>query len=292
MGKMSKGFFWALAGAVAYGIQPSFTKLLLNMGLNSTSILFYRFIFLSVVMGSYLVLSKKIVYPNIKQVRDLIVFGIIGYGGTTFLLAESYHFMPMGQATMIYFTYPAWVVLMMVLIFKEKISVFKLGALGLAFLGILFLIEFDLTLNFIGTILALASGLAFGIYLVSVDKSHFQSLDGTQLIFYLGIINSAFFGVQGGLTQSLERLPMEAIVYVVGTGGLTIIALLFLTKAIRLIGPMDTSIISIFEPVVTLIAGVIVFSESLTLNLVIGSIIMIGSILVIIWENKGLEKIK
>ncbi len=282
----------ALLGAIAYGIQPTFTKLLLNLGINSTTLIFYRFVFVALIMGFYLLARKKLVRPSIKQIRDLIFFGILGYGGTIFLLTESYNYLPMGQATMIYFTYPVCVALMMVIFYKEKISFLKILALGLALLGLFFLGNFKVVFNFKGIFMALGLGLAFATYLVSVNKSTYKSMEAEVLIFYLALVNIVFFGIKGAVSSSLAWLPKVGFLYIIATVTLTIMALLMITSAIRKIGAVNTSIICVFEPVITLMCGIIIFREVVNWSIFFGSLLMIVSVFFVTWEGFAREKKK
>ncbi|WP_050740348.1 DMT family transporter [Acetobacterium bakii] len=280
----------AMLGASAYGVLPTCTKMLLNLGMNSTSLIFYRFIFVALVMGIYLVVAQKLVRPSLRQLRDLCIFGIVGYGGTIYLLTESYRYLPMGQATMIYFTYPVFVTMVMVSVYKEKLSSYKIIALASALLGLVFLGNLNVSFNFTGIILAIGSGMAFGLYLLGLDKSSYKSMDAEVLIFYLALVNIAFFGTQGIISGSLMWLPKEGLLFIFGAVVLTIISIMMITGAIRNIGPVNTSIICVFEPVVTLICGIVIFKETINLSILVGSILMIISLFLVAWEGIALKK--
>ena len=119
---MFKGIVISVIGAAAYGFISLFTKNLVNLSVTSDTILVSRFLIIFLVIGLYLAARKKLVKPTKKQIRDLLIYGVIGYGGAIFLLAESYIFMPMSQATMIHFSYPLFVAFFMVVFYKEKIK--------------------------------------------------------------------------------------------------------------------------------------------------------------------------
>lgn len=284
---MLKGIILAVIGATSYGFQPVFTKLLINMGVTSNTLLVYRFIFILIIMGIYLISTKKLVKPTKRQVIDLILFGAIGYGGAIYLLAEAYLYMPMGQATMIHFTYPLFVTFFMVVFYKEKMSWVKGLALGMTCMSIFLLMEFKFSLNTYGVTIALLSGAAFGVYMVSVSQSSIKALDPCNLMFYLSLVVILVFGTQGFITGDLVLLylPLEAYGSMLGIALLSIVGIGFMTYSIRVIGPTYAAMISIFEPVVTLICGILFFNEAVTLYSGLGSILMIAVILLIAFEG-------
>lgn len=284
---MFKGIVIAVIGATAYGFISLFTKNLVNLSVSSDTILVSRFLIIFLVIGLYLAASKKLVKPTKKQIRDLLIYGVIGYGGAIFLLAESYIFMPMSQATMIHFSYPLFVALFMVVFYKEKMTWVKASALALTCLGIAFLMEFNFTVNLVGLLIALLSGAAFGLYMVSVSESSIRDLDPFNLLFYLALVVVLVFGTWGMIKGELHLVGLGSAVYasMLGVAALSIIGIGFSTVAIRTIGPTYAAMICVLEPVVALLCGVVIFRESLTAYSFLGSLMMFTVILLIAFEG-------
>lgn len=284
---MFKGIVIAVIGATAYGFISLFTKNLVNLSVSSDTILVSRFLIIFLVIGLYLAASKKLVKPTKKQIRDLLIYGVIGYGGAIFLLAESYIFMPMSQATMIHFSYPLFVALFMVVFYKEKMTWVKASALALTCLGIAFLMEFNFTVNLVGLLIALLSGAAFGLYMVSVSESSIRDLDPFNLLFYLALVVVLVFGTWGMIKGELHLVGLGSAVYMsmLGVAALSIIGIGFSTVAIRTIGPTYAAMICVLEPVVALLCGVVIFSEPLTACGFLGSLMMFAVILLITFEG-------
>ena len=232
---MSTGIIAAVAAALAAGLIPVLTKALMLDGLDATTILFYRYAVVFIGLGLTFILKKEKIRVTSRQALELFVFSIFGYGGSTFLLAQSFNYMPMGLATMLYFSYPLFVVVIMGLVFKEKPNQTKMIALAIAITGILFLMNFDFNLVNLGSVLALGSGLAYGMYLVSLQKSSLKKLENRVIIFYLGGISAAFFGIQGWLFsgQSNFLVSVKGIVFTLALGGITIFVLQMVTFAIK-----------------------------------------------------------
>ena len=66
----------------------------------------------------------------------------------------------------------------------------------------------------------------------------------------------------------------------------TLVSLLTLAMATRIIGPTRTSVLGVFEPVTAIAVGTIFFGESLTLNIIIGVIITLVAVTFMVMTGK------
>lgn len=281
------GVLAASSAAFTAGLVPVLTKLLMEDGLPPAAILFYRYLMVFILLGCLFFIRKPNLRLTLNQAISLILYSIIGYGGSTFLLAQSFDFMPIGQATMLYFSYPLFVVIIMTCLFKEKLDNYKLLALTLAVSGILFLINFKFDLTNPGALLGLSSGLAYGIYLVALQKSSLRYLDSLIVIFYLGGISSIFFGLQNLVfSRGEQALNLSHLLLLLMLAGITIFVLFMVTYAIKTIGSAETSLIIAFEAVVTLILGIILFKESFNAFTIIGAILMFSASVIISYSSR------
>jgi len=281
---MSPGILAAIAAALAAGTIPVLTKALMLDGLSATTILFYRYLFVFIFLGMAFIVKKIDILLNKRQLIELIIFSVFGYGGATFLLAQSFNYMPMGLATMLYFSYPFFVLIIMVVAFKEKPSIPKTVALVIAISGIICLMNFNFKLLNVGSILAFGAGLTYGIYLVSLQKSSLQQLENPVIIFYLGGISVLIFGFQDCMiagSLGFTVIPFKAILFNVALGGITIFVLQMVTFAIKKIGPTRTALIIAFEAVVTLVLGIILFKEPWNGNTILGAVLMLISVILV-----------
>ena len=66
----------------------------------------------------------------------------------------------------------------------------------------------------------------------------------------------------------------------------TVVAFWALFTGMEITGPSVASLVSTLEPVVTVISSVIILSEALTVNLIIGGLLVVGSLVVTMLPNK------
>ncbi|CAK7071053.1 MAG: hypothetical protein EUB_00806 [Eubacterium sp.] len=284
---MSLGIIASIAAAFSCGGILVLTKWMMNTGMTSVEVLFYRFLFVFIITGIWFIIKKQNCRITLRQLVTLVLLTVAGYGGSTFLLATSFNFLPMGLATMLYFTYPLFVLVIMTILFKEKLTRVKAVSLSLAILGIFCLMNFSLELFNLGSMLAIGSGLAYAIYLVGIQKSSVKSLDNLVIVFYLSGFSCIFFFMQGLLAGTPQFLAVDVPQLLMGTciGAVTVFVLGAIAYSIKCIGSTKTSLIISFEAVVSLILGILIFGDPYNMNTWIGSILMTLSVIFITREN-------
>ena len=105
-------------------------------GLNSNSVLFYRFSLAAVVLACILFIQKqsfRIVLG--KEVKTLCLLGIL-FAVSSLTFYTSFHHMDAGIASTLLFVYPIMVAVIMSLFFKERISPVTMFSIILALSGI------------------------------------------------------------------------------------------------------------------------------------------------------------
>ena len=108
-----KGYLAIIAASLLYGIMPVLSKLLLLEGMNSSSIVVWRFCFSTVFCLAIMLIKKIPFQATPRQIGVMIVVGILGFGMTATLVTAAYNYIPVGLATMFQFSYPLFVLIIM-----------------------------------------------------------------------------------------------------------------------------------------------------------------------------------
>lgn len=284
---MSLGILAAVSSAICCGFIPVFTKWMQNLGMTTVEVLFYRFSVVFIITGMILLMKKVPFRITFRQVITLMIMTVFGYGGATLLLASSFHYLPIGIASMLYFTYPIFVLIIMTFVFKEKLTKIKVLAFGLAILAILFLMEFNLTFFNIGSLLASGAGLAYAIYLICIQKSAVSQLNNLLTVFYLAGFSCIFFAAQGLIMKIPDFLSADPMQLFLGfcVGAITVYVLGAIAFSIKQIGSTKTSLIISFEAVVSLVLGIMIFNDPWTILTWIGSGLLTLAVVLISREN-------
>lgn len=291
----TKNVVWGYAAGiitgVTYGLNPLFAKPLLSMGVSVDTMLACRYLIAVFILGVWLVFRKESLKVNGAQMWRLCILGFL-FAMSSMLLFLSYNYIPAGLATTIVFLYPVIVALIMVLLKVYPTWQVWLSIL-MTFVGVVILSRpsGNMTLNITGLSLAAGSAMAYALYLIVVNRSRrLRTVTSLVLTFYALLIGSVVFllhsAISGG--EFMAGLDgwycwMNLICLAVFP---TLVSLLTLAMATRIIGPTRTSVLGVFEPVTAIAVGTIFFGESLTLNIIIGVLITLVAVTFMVVTGK------
>lgn len=285
------GYVAGIITGVTYGLNPLFAKPLLSMGVSVDTMLACRYLIAVFILGVWLVFRKESLKVNKAQMWRLCILGFL-FAMSSMLLFLSYNFIPAGLATTIVFLYPVIVALIMVLLKVYPTWQVWLSIL-MTFVGVVILSRpsGNMTLNITGLSLAAGSAIAYALYLIVVNRSRrLRTVTSLVLTFYALLIGSVVFLIHSAISggEFMAGLDgwycwMNLICLAVFP---TLVSLLTLAMATRIIGPTKTSVLGVFEPVTAIAVGTIFFGESLTLNIIIGVIITLVAVTFMVMTGK------
>lgn len=102
-----KGIIYAVVSSATFGLIPLFSIPLLQAGMASPAILFYRMLLSAAMMGLMALLTHR----NLRiSGRDAAVLGLLAamYAATSLGLLRSYDYIPSGVATTVNFSIGWW----------------------------------------------------------------------------------------------------------------------------------------------------------------------------------------
>lgn len=287
---MLKGLLYITCSSVAYGIMPVFSTQLLRAGMNSQSVVVFRFAFAAAGALAVLLLRHIPMRVSGRQFGQLLLFGVFGYGATAFLLTSSYQYLPIGLSTMFHFSYPILVTIIMAVLYRERVTAGKVLAISLAAGGIVLMAEFSAQLQMAGVLLALSSGLTYAVFVVANRKSAFSTLPPLVIVFYTTAALTVFFAGQSLATGTLVLPPAPtAWLYTALVGLLcSLFALCMLNMAIRTMGATNAAIGNLLEPLTSLIAGAAVYGDRIDLRAAAGCGLVFLAVLLVVVNDKKL----
>lgn len=274
-----------MATSVTFGLIPLFTLPLMGKGMVYDSILFYRFLFASMALAAVMLLKKETFRIDL---RDLPVFILLAffYTFSSLFLLCGYGYMGAGVATTLHFTYPVFVTLLMFFLFREKTGWLTWLAIALAVCGValLSLPESGLSADVKGIIIVLLSAVAYGSYIVGVNKSRVRNMNSRKLAFYVFVFTTVIFGIRNLVTGNLQ-LPPDPVSYChlfLLAVLPTVVSNITLVLAVQNIGGTLTSVLGALEPLTAVCIGALVFGEDFTLREGVGILLVLTAVTVII----------
>lgn len=285
-----RGFLYGLLSSASFGLIPMFAVPVMKEGMAFHSVLAYRFTFATVALG-LLLLSRResfrITWHDVPRLCLLAFFYLM----SSLFLIWGYEFMASGIATTIHFMYPVLTTLIMMLFFHEKGSVWRILAILLAVGGVYLLSvsgggNHQLSLE--GLLIVLLSALGYALYLVAVNQLDVRNMKGMKLTFYVFLFSTLFLlpGVEmvSGL-QPIADWKMASNLVLLALIP-TVVSNLSLVQAVKSIGSTLTSVLGAMEPVTAVFVGILLFSEPLTTQILIGIGCIITAVTVIILKRE------
>lgn len=287
-----KGFAAGIIAAVCYGTNPLGTLELYSDGINSGSVLIYRYL-LAVVMFAIVMLFRR---ENFKikwghAIRLAFLGCIFSLSSATLYL--SFHYMAAGIASTLLFVYPIMTAVMMTVFFHEKVTWTTTIAILLAVSGVGLLYQGDGNekLSTAGFALVMCSSLLYATYIISVNrwKTDMSNIKFTFYILVFGLITMFAYSLLAGEEIQMLHTPKQWLCAAQLALLPTVLSLFFMTISINLIGSTPAAIMGALEPVTAVIIGVFVFGESFSVQLGIGIIAILAGVTLIILRKQKPE---
>jgi drug/metabolite transporter (DMT)-like permease len=294
MNKKLVGILCAIGAAVCYGTNPLGALNLYAEGMNTPSVLFYRFglawVIIAVVMLLKAVGRRESLKLSWREFGTLSALGLL-FIGSSLTLYLSFHHMPAGVASTILFTYPVMTALIMTLFFHERVRLATVASILLSLAGVLLLYWSDTggTLSLVGVVLVLVSALTYALYIIVVDKSPL-AMSSFKINFYVLFYcaaGMALFALLSG--QPLQLPPTPRAWLWVGWLAIVpaIMALVMMVYAAKYLGSTPTAILGALEPTTAVLIGIFVFGEPFGPRLLVGIVLILAAVTIIVLSKSA-----
>jgi drug/metabolite transporter (DMT)-like permease len=255
-------------------------------GVNTSSVLFYRFSMAVMILGVMLLAERKSFVVTKSELKVLASLGIL-FAASSITYYQSFRFMDAGIASTILFVYPVMVAVIMAVFFRERVTMTTVSSILLALVGIGMLYRGGegATLSVVGIALVMISSLTYAVYIVVVNQSQIR-MSSLKLTFYVLLICMTCLLAYSFTSPDLHlQLPPSprAWFYACWLGLVpTVLSLVLMTIAVHEVGATPTAIMGALEPLTAVAIGVLLFGESLTLRLVTGIVLILLAVMVIV----------
>lgn len=287
MDQRVKGFAAGILAAVFYGTNPLGTLPLYADGINSGSVLFYRYGLSVAFFFVWLLVRGESLKIRWGHAIKLALLGTM-FAMSSLTLYESFHYMNAGVASTILFSYPIMTALIMVMFYHDRVNLRTTLAILLAVSGIALLYrgggDGGTTLSATGVILVLFSSLLYALYIVYVKQFKVEGMSSekfTAWIIFFGwialILFMLFKGEQFQLLHGTQWLWGIQLALLPTVGSLFLINI-----AIKLIGATPTAIMGAIEPLTAVAISCLLFGEAFTLRLAVGIVLILSAVILII----------
>lgn len=295
---MQLGILYAALSGVLYGSIGFFGARLLQSGFTVSDLLFWRFLSSCFLLAPFALpplFKTGYLKQHRKQLVMLLLLGGLFYGSSTSFYFESVRYIGTGLSMVIFYSYPLFVVGLSAFIKREKASIWTLLALACIVIGCT-MIAFgeDFTADLEGVVLALLSGFTYGFYVFGT-KSGSKHINPLIASFVVCLGNTFAFIVTKLWTHEPFQAPLaqEQMWLTLGFGAIgTVLPILLLLKAMKTLSANKVAIISVLEPVTTLLVGAIALHETVAFIQAAGAIVVLAGAMFVQLDKSAESPIK
>lgn len=273
------GILLVVISAAAFGTLAMFGRYAYADGMDIFTVLFLRFGVSALVMTLVLFIRKE-KFPRGKLLAQLIGMGALGYVAGAYLYLMAINYASAGLVALLLYLYPLFVTILSVVVLKEKITQVKVIALILALIGTAFTVG-PAGGQMIGILMSIGGALVYSIYIIvgTGVMKHVSVVQSSTVIFasagtvygVLMLFNGAHFPA-----SSSGWYAMLGIIVIC-----TLIPVVTFLGGLERIGPTNAAMLSVLEPVVTVLLAAWLFGEKLIpISLLGGGFILISVLIV------------
>ncbi len=285
--------------AICFAAKAVMVKLAYRFDIDTVSMLALRMLF---SLPFFLVIAWSAHRKAIARGEEPIYGGdllkIAGLGLLGYYFASLFDFMGLryisaGLERLILFVYPTLVVIISYFLFQKRITAAQGWSLGLTYFGIAIAFLENLvhssSANFwLGAFFVFLSAFVFAFYLIG--GSNVIPRWGTWRFTSLAMISASIaILVHHGITQrwQLWHFPLElyGLIFLMALFS-TVLPSFLVAEGLRVIGSSNTSIISSFSPVATIIMANIFLNEQFGWLQWLGTFLVIGGVLLTTLQRK------
>lgn len=283
-----KGYVFTITAGILFGLTPLLAKTIYASGSNAMTLALARMVSGAIIFFFlHRICEKGSILLSWNTLKKTLVCAL-AYVVTPILVYSAYNYMDSGLVTTIHFIYPVLVLLGTVWFFHAKLTVQKLCCCILCFLGVMCFYDPGGESSLRGIVMVLVSAVAYAFYTIYLNESELLSLPLFQLSFWLCIFSAAVL-VPVVLLSGQLALPQTSfgwwILALYGCAMAT--ALITFQKGNIHIGAQRAAVLSVFEPLTSVIVGILVFQEKLTIRILAGFLCVLLSVCLL---NKGPKK--
>jgi drug/metabolite transporter (DMT)-like permease len=226
----------------------------------------------------------KLVFNNKKL---LFLRGLAG-GIGVFIGFLSITKLGLGKGMVLICSYPIFASIFSAVFLKERLRLFDIGAILTAIAGIYFIAYekqqgFSLLVFGKYELLAVLGAVIAGIAVTLIRKLH--DTDNSLAIYFSQCAVGMWLVIVPAFSSE-GSVGLNGVFVLLGIGVSITVGQLFMTEGFRYVQVKTGSLLLMLEPVLCYVAGVVVFSELVTLSSVFGSVLVIGACVVVLTRRK------
>ncbi len=227
-----------------------------------------------------------------KQWFYILLLGFLGYYLSSLFDFIGLQYISAGLERLILFLYPTFAVLLNTFLFKNKLSKTQMAALALTYMGIGLAYYGELRIDtenpnfYYGSFMVFLCSITYSVYLVGTGKM-VPKVGVTRYTAYAMFAATAGIFVHFLATKSINSIQFtpSLIGYSLALAIIaTVLPSFLISNGMKKIGSNNVAIITSIGPVSTIIQAYFILGESIFIEQLIGTILVVIGVLLIGWK--------
>ncbi len=280
MSSRLRGFILAIISAIGFGWLAIFARFAYAAGADAPTVLFLRFLIAGAVMLGIMAFRRE-AFPRGKPLLALIAMGGVGYVLMSFLYFTGLTLASTSLIALLLYLYPALVTLISAIVFRERITRLKAFALAVTFIGTILTVGLDISGQPLGIVIGIGASLVYAIYIIVGGQvmRKVSPIPATTVITLAAMVVFGVMAFSRGPQWPQTPLGWGAVMGIALIS--TVLAMGTFLASIERIGSGNASLVSSFEPAVTVSLAAVLFNEQITLLRIAGGALIIFSVILL-----------
>lgn len=288
MKKSYLGVLLIVLSSFGFGIMPIFALSAYKSNITVPTLLSLRFLMASIIFFGYVLFKKYRLNHGVKGILSLFILGGICYTLQSSLYFTAVKYIPASLAVMILYTSPVIIAILSYFVDKERLTLRTIISALVSIGGIVLINKGEPgNVSVYGVMLASGAALVYSFYIVFSNRV-VKQIQPVVTSAYVTLFTAVSLFITGFATGNINYsfsasawLPLLGLVIFS-----TVLAIFTLFWGLEILGSTKASILGMLEPVFTVVLSIIILEEALTFIKVLGSIMIMGSAILIITANK------
>lgn len=279
MNQQTIGLLLTVLAAALFGTLGIFGKGAVAVDLSVTTLLTVRFLVATVLLWGLLLYRGTVPRLPGRVVALELGLGVV-YAVMSLAYFESLAWLSAGVAALVLFTYPVQVTVASTVVLDEPLTAPKLLALLVATAGVALVVVGDrLLVAGTGILLVVLASLCYTVYTMGT-RAMIDDVDPLVHVAYvfLGVTMTvlAYAGAAGSVAvpATADMWLVIAGVTVVGT----VVPIVLFTEGLARIEASRASILATSEPLTTVLLGIVLLDEALTVSVAVGALLILAGV--------------
>lgn len=288
MAQKTSGMLFACMSAVLYGVSAVITKQVTLAGCSVATLLCVRGGAGALLLAGALLCMRRPFRLPLHAAGQVLLLALAGSTATLFFLNQAYRFLSVGSVTTLHYLYPAAVNLTVALRSRTRPPISSLVALAACTIGVALLFDACGPGQLPGVLFAALSVASWTFQMTYLAFSRLSRQDPLALAFWQCCV-LCLTGLIGGFAvggHTFAVVPGQWIRFLLVALFNNVLASVLLQLGIARIGAGLAAILSVFEPISSLLFGFWLLNERLAIRQWTACGIILTAVTALLWVNR------